>query len=200
LGFFQNALILNFLKRGEDPKIACRETGITGKPLRRVRAWRHGAGVLLADRRSVAGRRFGWSAGVDDRRAGPQSARREGCPPLSGPYPRTGHVPGASAGQRVRLEISTRLIEQAGKIVEIEGTARDITERKRLEREILEISNREQRRIGHDLHDGVCQQLAGIALMAASLADKLEEKGMPESAQTERISGPIVSVTGSTSG
>jgi PAS domain S-box-containing protein len=97
----------------------------------------------------------------------------------------------ASAGQRVRLEISTRLIEQSGKVVEIEGTARDITERKRLEREILEISNREQRRIGHDLHDGVCQQLAGIALMAASLADKLEEKGMPESAQTERISGLI---------
>jgi PAS domain S-box-containing protein len=97
----------------------------------------------------------------------------------------------ASAGQRVRLEISTRLIEQAGKVVEIEGTARDITERKRLEREILEISNREQRRIGHDLHDGVCQQLAGIALMAASLADKLQEKGIPESAQTERISGLI---------
>ncbi|HEX4121044.1 MAG TPA: PAS domain S-box protein [Verrucomicrobiae bacterium] len=97
----------------------------------------------------------------------------------------------AAGGQRVRLEISTRLIEQSGKIVEIEGTARDITERKRLEREILEISNREQRRIGHDLHDGVCQQLAGIALMAASLADQLEEKGMPESAQTERISGLI---------
>jgi PAS domain S-box-containing protein len=97
----------------------------------------------------------------------------------------------ASAGQRVRLEISTRIVEQSGKVVEIEGTARDITERKRLEREILEISNREQRRIGHDLHDGVCQQLAGIALMTASLADKLEENGMPESAQTERISGLI---------
>ena len=97
----------------------------------------------------------------------------------------------ASAGHRVRLEISTRLIEQAGKVVEVEGTARDITERKRLEREILEISNREQRRIGHDLHDGVCQQLAGIALMTASLADKLQEKGVPESVQTERISGLI---------
>jgi PAS domain S-box-containing protein len=97
----------------------------------------------------------------------------------------------AEDGHRVRLEISTRLIEQSGKVVEIEGTARDITERKRLEREILEISNREQRRIGHDLHDGVCQQLAGIALMTASLADQLEEKGVPESAQTERISGLI---------
>ncbi len=106
----------------------------------------------------------------------------------------------ASGAQRVRLEISTRLIEQAGKIIEIEGTARDITERKRLEREILEISNREQRRIGNDLHDGVCQQLAGIALMAASLADKLEEKGMPESAQTERISGLINTAISQTRG
>ena len=93
--------------------------------------------------------------------------------------------------QRVRMEISARLIEQSGAAVEIEVMARDITERKRLEREILEISNREQRRIGHDLHDGVCQQLAGIALMTASVADKLEEKAALESAQIERISGLI---------
>jgi PAS domain S-box-containing protein len=93
--------------------------------------------------------------------------------------------------QRVRLEINARLIQPSGATAEIEVMARDITERKRLEREILEISNREQRRIGHDLHDGVCQQLAGIALMTASLADKLEEKAAPESAQIERISGLI---------
>jgi len=60
-----------------------------------------------------------------------------------------------------------------------------------LEREILEISNREQRRIGHDLHDGVCQQLAGIGLMTASVADQLGEKGVAESGQVERISGLI---------
>jgi signal transduction histidine kinase len=65
---------------------------------------------------------------------------------------------------------------------------RDVTERKRLEREILEISNREQRRIGHDLHDGVCQQLAGIAFMSSTLADQLEEKGAAESSQAEQIS------------
>ncbi len=66
-------------------------------------------------------------------------------------------------GQGHRLEISARLLEPAGKEAEVESIARDITERKGLEREILEISNREQRRIGHDLHDGVCQQLAAIA-------------------------------------
>jgi signal transduction histidine kinase len=93
-----------------------------------------------------------------------------------------------ASGDRLKLEISTRLIEQDGKLFEVEGIARDITERKRLEREILEISNREQRRIGHDLHDGVCQQLAGIAFMTSTLADELQEKGVAESIQAERIS------------
>jgi signal transduction histidine kinase len=84
--------------------------------------------------------------------------------------------------------------------LEVEGIARDITERKRLEREILEISNREQRRIGHDLHDGVCQQLAGIALMTSTLADELEEKGVPESTEVDKISGMINEVIGQTRG
>src|SRR5208337_763940 len=91
------------------------------------------------------------------------------------------------AGQRVRLEIGARMIEQAGKQAEVEGIGRDITERKRLEKEILEISNREQRRIGHDLHDGVCQQLAGIAYRIDILADQLQEKGATESAEAERV-------------
>jgi PAS domain S-box-containing protein len=94
----------------------------------------------------------------------------------------------SATGQRIKLEISTRLIGEEARKVEVEGIARNITERKRLEREILEISNREQRRIGHDLHDGVCQQLAGIAFMTATLADSLQEKGDSESAQAERIS------------
>lgn len=102
--------------------------------------------------------------------------------------------------QRLRLEISTRPIEQRGVMVEIEGMARDITERKRLEREILEISNREQRRIGHDLRDGVCQELAGIALMTATLADQLNEKGASEAPQGERISGLLNNVIRQTRG
>src|SRR5207249_1952835 len=39
-------------------------------------------------------------------------------------------------------------------------------ERKRLESEILEISEREQRRIGQDLHDGLSQHLRGIAYIS----------------------------------
>jgi PAS domain S-box-containing protein len=93
----------------------------------------------------------------------------------------------APSGQPFKVEISTRLVEQNGHQLEIEGIGRDITERKRLERELLEISNREQRRIGHDLHDGVCQQLVGISYLTESLADRLQEKGAAESVEVERI-------------
>ena len=106
----------------------------------------------------------------------------------------------AASGERIKLEISARLIEQEGHELEVEGIARDITERKRLEREILEISNREQRRIGHDLHDGVCQQLAGIAFLTSTLAEELAEDGVGQSPQAEKISGMINEVIDQTRG
>lgn len=93
-----------------------------------------------------------------------------------------------AGGGRVRLEICTRLIAREGKCVEVEGIARDVTERRRLEKEILEISTREQRRIGHDLHDGICQQLAGIGFLSNNLADKLREQDRPEASEALYIS------------
>src|SRR5947199_3539234 len=45
----------------------------------------------------------------------------------------------------------------------------------RLEREIVNISEAEQRRIGQDLHDGLCQYLAGLTCSATSLRDDLRE-------------------------
>jgi PAS domain S-box-containing protein len=67
------------------------------------------------------------------------------------------------------------------------GFVRDITERKELEREIIEISNREQQRIGQDLHDGLCQQLAGIELMCQVLEQKLSVKSKAEAKQAGEI-------------
>jgi PAS domain S-box-containing protein len=92
-----------------------------------------------------------------------------------------------AARERVRLETSTRLISHEGGQVEVEGIARDVTERRRLEKEILEISSREQRRIGHDLHDGICQQLAGIGVLSDILADQLEKLGRPEAGNAHKI-------------
>ncbi len=67
------------------------------------------------------------------------------------------------------------------------GFIRDITERKQLEKEILEISEREQRRIGHDLHDGICQHLAGIELMSQVLGQKLERRSKDGAARAGEI-------------
>lgn len=44
----------------------------------------------------------------------------------------------------------------------------------RLEHEIVKISDIERQRIGEDLHDGLCQYLAGLACAATSLRDDLE--------------------------
>lgn len=56
-----------------------------------------------------------------------------------------------------------------GNVIGLVCTIRDITARKELEQEILEISNREQRRLGSDLHDGLGQELTGLSLLLKSL-------------------------------
>jgi PAS domain S-box-containing protein len=105
-----------------------------------------------------------------------------------------------AAGQRVRLETSTRLVAHNGQEVEVEGIARDVTEQRRLEKEILEVSTREQHRIGHDLHDGVCQQLAGIAVLADVLTDKLDEQARPEAGEAQKITELVHQVNRQTRG
>ncbi|MEQ9103682.1 MAG: PAS domain S-box protein [Rhodothermales bacterium] len=57
------------------------------------------------------------------------------------------------------------------------GVVRDITERRRLESEILRISEQERRRIGQDLHDGLGQMLTGIGLITQNLARQMEAQG-----------------------
>ena len=62
-----------------------------------------------------------------------------------------------------------------------------IAERERLEKAILDVSERERRSIGYDLHDGLGQHLTGTALAGEVLADKLRAKGAPEEADVSQI-------------
>ena len=59
----------------------------------------------------------------------------------------------------------------------------NVTERKRLEQEILDVSNRERHTIGRDLHDGLGQELTGVALMLRSLATRFQHQ-FPEGVAT----------------
>lgn len=63
----------------------------------------------------------------------------------------------------------------------------EIAERQRIEKELFEVSEREQRRIGHDLHDGLCQHLTGAALAAQVLEEKLAAHAAPEAADARRV-------------
>jgi signal transduction histidine kinase len=56
----------------------------------------------------------------------------------------------------------------------------------RLEREVLEVGEREHRRIGQDLHDGLCQHLTGTAMAGQVLAERLPESA-PMRADARRV-------------
>ncbi len=63
----------------------------------------------------------------------------------------------------------------------------EIAERRRLEAALLEVSEREQRRIGHDLHDSLCQHLTGAALAGQVLHGKLATSVPAESEGARRL-------------
>lgn len=63
----------------------------------------------------------------------------------------------------------------------------EMAERERIERELLEISEREQRRIGRDLHDSLGQHLTGVALAGQVLEEKLSSQGFPEAADANKV-------------
>jgi PAS domain S-box-containing protein len=85
-------------------------------------------------------------------------------------------------------------IHDGGEVPRLAGVTEDMTDRKeaeeeqaRLQRELLEISNREQERLGHDLHDGIAQQLMGIALLCEVLHKRLDRGSRPEAEQARQI-------------
>lgn len=55
----------------------------------------------------------------------------------------------------------------------------DMTERRLLERAVLDAATRERERLGADLHDGVAQELAGLSMELEALARRAEKDGSP---------------------
>jgi PAS domain S-box-containing protein len=64
-------------------------------------------------------------------------------------------------------------VSDMGPLQQFTGIIRDITQRKDLEREVVEIASVEQRRIGQDLHDSVGQELTALNLLSGDLAETL---------------------------
>jgi len=64
---------------------------------------------------------------------------------------------------------------------------KEIHERMRLQKELLETGEREQQRIGRDLHDGLCQHLTGTAFAGHALSRKLADRSLPETTDANRL-------------
>ena len=64
---------------------------------------------------------------------------------------------------------------------------RMLEERRQLEKDLVSVSEHEQQRIGQDLHDGLCQQLAAIGCAARALADDLQARSLPEAQDASQI-------------
>ncbi|NVN90450.1 MAG: PAS domain S-box protein [Desulfuromonadales bacterium] len=75
------------------------------------------------------------------------------------------------------------VFDEQNNFIGVVQIAADVTERRQLERELLELSGQERRRIGHDLHDGLGQQLTGISYLATALKQQLLEI-QPDAAET----------------
>jgi PAS domain S-box-containing protein len=85
----------------------------------------------------------------------------------------------AGVNERLEERVMARTTELATANKELHH---EFKERQRLEHEITEISEQERRSLGEALHEGVCQHLAGVVMMATTLSDVFEQKADAEMA------------------
>ncbi|MCG2587311.1 PAS domain-containing sensor histidine kinase [Rhodohalobacter sulfatireducens] len=71
------------------------------------------------------------------------------------------------------------------------GIIRDLTQKRELEKQMVDIANQERRRIGRELHDGLGQMLTGTRMVAESLARKLKANEIPGAGEVKEISNMI---------
>lgn len=82
-------------------------------------------------------------------------------------------------------------------VVSVEETAQrrstmyDSTERRSLEQQIVDVSSRERQAIGRDLHDGLGQELTGVALMLRGLATRLKREAPGSVAKVNEIAALV---------
>jgi PAS domain S-box-containing protein len=81
-----------------------------------------------------------------------------------------------------RVRERTRELDLANKELQAE-----IQRRKGLEGEILSVSDREQQRLGQELHDGLCQHLTAVAFMTRSIALRLRDHRVVDAADIEKV-------------
>jgi PAS domain S-box-containing protein len=91
-----------------------------------------------------------------------------------------------ASGEVRTVEVHSSPIRDDGRLL-LFSIIHDVTERKLLEQQILDISEQERQRLGQDLHDSLGGQLTGVALMSKALAQRLTAKSIPEGEVAEEV-------------
>jgi len=92
-------------------------------------------------------------------------------------------------GDKLRCLVSGEKVDLWGEACML-GAMADITESRRLEREILDVSQNERQKFAMALHDDLCPQLIGIEVMTKMLSRRLEQGDTTpenEANRTEKI-------------
>lgn len=97
----------------------------------------------------------------------------------------------------VSLNISP-ICDAEGQIIGASKTARDVTERKRLEAAVAAAAEEERGRIARDLHDGLGQQLGGALFLSDLLHRDLKKREAVESTRADQVHALIVEALGLT--
>ena len=100
-------------------------------------------------------------------------------------------------GSRIPLRFNGAMFTAAGGKKYLWSIVDYITERRRLERALLNSASAEQQKLGRDLHDGLGQELAGISLLASAIASSMRRQGVrrPRNSRISRASPPRRSPT-----
>ena len=94
--------------------------------------------------------------------------------------------------EKAKGSLETRVRERTAEVrAANKDFKREISRRKGLEGQILEISDREQQRLGEELHDGLCQDLTAIGFMARAAAVRLKDHRVFQVDDIEKIAGLI---------
>lgn len=95
-----------------------------------------------------------------------------------------------SDGASVPVEISASQVLMHGRPMTL-LICRDVTERITLEQELLYVASREQTHLAYDLHDGLGQELAGIALFLRGLANEVVRELPAYAEDFERVNSMV---------
>lgn len=90
-----------------------------------------------------------------------------------------------AAYEEMEQRVSDRTAELLKSNLDLQA---EILERKKMEKEILEVTHKEQKRFGSQLHDGLCQDLAGILMVVKSLTQKMEKGKSLDLADLKKVS------------